>query len=180
VTLPEMMRFVSVLLLLLAAGCAEMIHPRLGMHLGDRVPPMILTDFQGRSVTLSKDIEGKVALLRFWSMDCALCNHGMLLSLDALYQKYKAKGFVPIAIHQGRPVEGDDRLSKFDHITYPLLVDEYGKVAGYFGVVGLPTTFILDEEGVVRERIIGEPGKDAYERLMTTLLYKEGFYDSVY
>jgi peroxiredoxin len=174
------MRFGFALFLSLAAACAEMSHPRLGMHLGDRVPPMTLTDYQGNAVTLAKAIEGKVALVRFWSIDCARCKNEMLLSLDALYQKYKAKGFVPIAIHQGRLVEGDNRFRKFDHVSYPLLVDENGKAAGYFGVVGLPTTFVLDEKGFVREKILGEPGMDACEKLMTTVLYKEGFYDSVY
>jgi peroxiredoxin len=174
------MRFGFALFLSLAVGCAWTSHPRLGLHLGDRVPPLTLTDYQGNSVTLAEDIEGKVALLWFWSIDCALCNNEMLLSLNALYQKYKAKGFVPIAIHQGRWVEGNDRLRKFDQVTYPLLVDEDGKVAGYFGVVELPTTYILDEKGIVREKIVGEPGIDACEKLITTVVYKEGFYDSVY
>ena len=178
--MPKVIRFGFAMLLPLAAACAGMSSPRLGLHIGDRVPPMTLTDYQGNSVTLSKDIEGKVALVRFWSIDCVLCNNEMLLSLEALYQKYKAKGFVPIAVHQGRPVEGDDRLRKFDRASYPMLIDEYGKAAGYFGVVGLPTTFILDEKGIVREKIIGEPGIDACEKLMTTVLYKEGFYDGVY
>ncbi len=47
-------------------------------------------------------------------------------------------------------------------------------------MVGLPTTFILDEKGFVREKILGEPEMDACEKLMTTVLYKEGFYDSIY
>lgn len=178
--MPEVMRLIPILLLPLAVGCVGMSAPRLGLHIGDRVPPVTLTDYQGNSVTLSKDIEGKVALVRFWSIDCVRCNKEMPLSLEALYQKYKAKGFMLIAIHEGRLVEGDDRFRKFDHVSYPLLVDAYGKVAGYFGVVGLPTTFILDEKGIVREKILGEPGIDACEKLMTTVLYKEGFYDSVY
>ena len=179
-TIPEMMRMVAALLLSLTAACAGMSPPHWGFDLGDHVQSMILTDFQGNSVTLSQEIEGKVALVRFWSIPCALCDNDMLVSLDALYQKYKAKGFVAIAIYQGRPAEGNERFRKFDHVTYPLLVDEYGKVARYFGVVKLPTTFILDEGGVLREKISGEPGIEAIERLMTTVLYKEGFYDSGY
>ena len=44
----------------------------------------------------------------------------------------------------------------------------------------LQSTFILDEAGVLREKNIGEPGIEACEWLMTTVLNKEGFYDSVY
>lgn len=179
-TISELKRFVSVLFLSLATACVGMGESRLGVPIGDRLPPLSLTDYHGNSVTLSQAIEGKVALVRFWSADCALCDHEILQSLDALYRKYQAKGFVPLAIHEGRLIEGDDRFRKLAHVTYPLFVDEDGKAAGTFGVVGLPTTFILDETGIVRERMVGEAGIEAYERLMTTVLYKEGFYDSVY
>lgn len=173
-------RCTALVLTLLMAATLSACHRRPGLQTGDTVPAVTLTDFHGKSVTLPKDIEGKVALVRFWAMDCSHCNKKILLSLETLYQKYKDKGFVPVAIHESKPVEVDERFRKFDHLTYPMLVDEYGKVARQFGVIGLPATFVFDEEGILREKIIGEAGIDTFEKLLTTVLYKGGFYDSTY
>ncbi|MGZ8136607.1 MAG: TlpA family protein disulfide reductase [Methylococcaceae bacterium] len=151
---------------------------RQGLQIGDSIPTVKLTDFQGKSVTLPADIKGKVALLRFWSLECGFCDKDIILALEPLYQKYKNQGFVPVAINESRAAAGDERLKKFDRLTYPMLVDEYGRIAKQFGVIGLPTTFIIDEEGIVREKLTGEAGIEEFEKLFTTVLYKGGFYEN--
>jgi peroxiredoxin len=172
-------RYLKVLLLcLLAATALSACNKRTGLQIGDTIPNVTLTDFQGKSVALPQDLKGKVALVRFWSIDCGFCDKGILLSLEPLYQKYKDKGFVPVAINESRIVNTDERLKKFDHLTYPMLVDEYGLVAKKFGVIGLPTTFVIDEEGIVRDKITGEAGIEEYEKFFTTILYKGFFYEN--
>lgn len=155
-------------------GCNK----RAGLQIGDTIPDVTLTDFQGKSVILPKDIKGKVALLRFWSIDCGFCDKAVLLSLESLYQKYKDRGFIPVAINASRLVKTDERIQPFEHLSYPMLVDEYGLAAKRFGVIGLPTTFIIDEEGVIRDKITGEAGIDEFEKLFTTILYKGIFYEN--
>jgi len=155
-------------------GCNK----RAGLQIGDTAPSVTLTDFQGKSVTLPKDIKGKVALVRFWSIDCGFCDKGILLSLEPLYQKYKDQGFVPVAINESRIVKTDERLKKFEHLTYPMLVDEYGLVAKQFGVIGLPTTFVIDEQGFVRDKITGEAGIEEVEKRFATILNKGVFYEN--
>ena len=166
------------LLCLLAATALSACNKRTGLQIGDTIPNVTLTDFQGKSVALPQDLKGKVALVRFWSIDCGFCDKGILLSLEPLYQKYKDKGFVPVAINESRVVKTDERLKKFAHLTYPMLVDEYGLVAKHFGVIGLPTTFVIDEEGIVQDKITGEAGIEEYEKHFTTILYKGVFYEN--
>jgi peroxiredoxin len=163
-------------LLVVTALCG--CNKRGGLQIGDAVPDVTLTDFQGKSVTLPKDIKGKVALVRFWGIDCCFCDKGILLSLEPLYQKYKDRGFVPVAINESRLVKTDERLKKFEHLTYPMLVDEYGLVAKQFGVIGLPTTFVIDEEGIIRDKITGEAGIESFEKRFTTILNKGVFYEN--
>lgn len=172
-------KYLKLLLLgLLIATALSACNKQAGLQIGDTVPDVTLTDFQGKPVTLPKDIKGKVTLVRFWSLDCGFCDKGILLSLEPLYQKYKDKGFVPVAINEGRAVKTDERLKKFDHLTYPMLADEYGLVAKHFGVIGLPTTFVIDEQGIVRDKLTGEAGIEEYEKIFTTILYKGGFYEN--
>jgi cytochrome c biogenesis protein CcmG/thiol:disulfide interchange protein DsbE len=166
--------------LLLVAMALTGCNKRAGLQIGDTIPDVTLTDFQGKSVTLPKDIKGKVALVRFWSIDCGFCDKEILLSLEPLYQKYKDRGFVPVAINESRVVKTDERLKQFNHLTYPMPVDEYGLVAKQFGVIGLPTTFVIDEQGIVRDKFTGESGIEELEKRVTTILYKGVFYESGY
>lgn len=172
-------KYLKLLLLgLLVAMALSACNKRAGLQIGDTAPMVTLTDFQGKTVTLPQDLKGKVVLMHFWSIDCGFCDKGILLSLEPLYQKYKDKGFVPVAINESRFVKTDERFKQFDHLTYPMLVDEYGLVAKHFGVIGLPTTFVIDEEGIVRDKMTGEARIDEYEKHFTTVLYKGVFYEN--
>lgn len=172
-----MKRLLQGLLIVTAlSGCSK----RSGLQVGDPAPMVTLSDFSGKPVTLPEAFKGKVILVRFWSLDCGFCDKDILLALETFYQKYKDRGFIPIAINESRVVKTDERLKKFAHVTYPMLVDEYGLVAKRFGVIGMPTAFIIDEEGIVRDKITGEAGIDVYEKRFTTVLYKGAFYENGY
>ncbi len=149
-----------------------------GLQAGDPAPVVTLSDFNGNAVTLPGAFKGKVVLVRFWALDCEFCDKEKLFALETFYQKYKDRGFIPVAINESRIVKTDERLKKFAHLTYPMLVDEYGLVAKKFGVIGLPTTFVIDEKGILRKKMTGEAGVEEFEKLFTTVLYKGGFYEN--
>lgn len=151
-----------------------------GPKIGEKIPASILTDFHGKPIPLIQDFKGKVVFMRFWSLDCSYCDKTMLVSLENFYQKYKDKGFVPIAINTSRINVNDERVRKLEQFTYPMLLDEYGIVAKKFGVIGLPTSFIFDETGILRGKITGEAGSDRFEQLITTVLHKNSFYEKNY
>lgn len=153
-------------ILLLSTGCNK----RHGLQIDDPVPAVVLQDWHGRPVNLPQDLQGKVLLVRFWSLDCTFCDKDILLGLETFYQKYKARGFVPVAINVSKFDPNDERLKRFNHVSYPMLVDERGLVARQFGVIGLPTSFVINEEGVMKEKITGEAGLDEFEKLFTTVL----------
>ncbi len=164
----------SLLIVVALSGCNK----RGGLQIGDTAPNVTLTDINGNPVTLPKNIKGKVALLRFWSIDCGFCDKQILLSLELLYQKYKDRGFIPVAINESRPDKTDPRLKPFENLTYPMLIDEYGLIAKQFSVIGLPTTFIIDGQGIVRDKITGDAGIEEFEKRFTTILNKGVFYEN--
>jgi cytochrome c biogenesis protein CcmG/thiol:disulfide interchange protein DsbE len=163
---------------LLVSTALSACNKQSGLQIGDPVPIVMLTDFNGKPVILPEAFKGKVVLIRFWSLDCGFCDKEMLLALETFYQKYKDRGFIPVAINESRVDKTDERLLKFAHLTYPMLVDEYGLVAKQFGVIGMPTTFVIDEEGIVRDKITGEAGIESFEKRLTTILYKGVFYEN--
>jgi cytochrome c biogenesis protein CcmG/thiol:disulfide interchange protein DsbE len=173
------LRYLKVLLLCLLAFMAlSACNKRSGLKIGDTIPKVTLTDFQGKPVTLPGDIKGKVALIRFWSLECGFCDKEILLTFETFYQKYKDRGFIPVAINESRVDKTDERLKKFAHLTYPMLVDEYSLVAKQFGVIGLPTSFVVDEFGIIQDKLTGEASAEEFEKFFTTILYKGVFYES--
>lgn len=141
-----------------------------GLQIDDPAPQAELQDVSGKVLRLPQDLRGKVWLVRFWSMDCHFCDKEVLPGLETLYQKYKDRGFVPVAVNVGEYDPKDERFKRLEKLTYPMLIDERGIVARKFGVVGMPTTFVIDAEGILREKRVGEAGLDEFEKLFTTIL----------
>ncbi len=156
----------AVVVVLLMAGCKRQNGPQID----DPAPAVELRDFRGKSVQLPRDLKGKVWLIRFWSLECHFCDKDVLFGLETLYQKYKDRGFEVVTVKVGEDDAKDERLQRLEKLTYPILVDERGIVARQFGVVGMPTTFVIDGDGILREKRVGEAGLDEFEKLFTTIL----------
>jgi peroxiredoxin len=160
------------LLLLITILITACHHQHAGLQIGDEIPHVTLTDMQGKTLTLPNDMKGKVVLLHFWNLDCHFCDKKNLLLLEPLYQKYKTQAFVPIAVNVGSVDKNDERWKEFAALTYPMLIDERGLIAKQFGVIGLPTTFVIDGAGIVQKKLTGEAPIDDYEKLFNSILVR--------
>jgi peroxiredoxin len=120
---------------------------------GSPAPEIALQDLQGRDVKLS-DLRGKVVLVNFWATWCKPCKEEMP-AMQASYDKLRGKGFVVLAVN-----ELEDTARVAEHIrthghTFEVVMDHNNEVANMYGVVGLPASFFIDPQGIVRERISG-------------------------
>ncbi|MBI2155085.1 MAG: TlpA family protein disulfide reductase [Candidatus Rokubacteria bacterium] len=112
-------------------------------------PNVTLPTLQGRPLALS-ELKGKVVLVNFWATWCIPCQWEMPL-MEKLYQAYKAKGFVIVAIsldQEGRAVV--ESFVKERKLTYPVLLDPSLTGARQFGIVGLPATFLIGADGFIK------------------------------
>ena len=103
-----------------------------------------LSDMQGKTWTL-KSLQGKVVLVNFWATWCPPCRKEMP-DLDALYQRFKDKGFVILAISD----EEADKVKAYlaeHNVAYPILLDPGRKVNDVFRIDGIPKSFVFDREG---------------------------------
>ena len=121
--------------------------------IGSPAPEIVLKDLQGRDVKLS-DLRGKVVLVNFWATWCKPCKEEMP-AMQASYDKLRDKGFVVLAVN-----ELEDTARVAEHIrthghTFEVVMDHNNQVANMYGVVGLPASFLIDPQGIVRERIAG-------------------------
>jgi peroxiredoxin len=103
-----------------------------------------LTDITGKKWKFS-DLRGKVVLVNFWATWCPPCRKEMP-DLDALYQRFAAKGFVVLGIsdEEKQKVEPFIREHK---VSFPVLLDPGRKVNDAFVVEGIPKSFVYDRDG---------------------------------
>lgn len=118
---------------------------------GVAAPDFSLPDLSGKTVHLS-DLRGKVVIVDFWATWCPPCRKEMP-DLEALYQRFAAKGLVILAISDEeastvRPFIADRQ------VTYPILLDPGRKVNELFRVEGIPKTFVYDREGQLAAQAI--------------------------
>jgi cytochrome c biogenesis protein CcmG, thiol:disulfide interchange protein DsbE len=102
-------------------------------------------------VTLS-DLRGQIVYVDFWASWCAPCLRS-LPEINTLYEKYKDQGFTVVAITIDDPVE--DALEFLDDLDTPLayhvVLDQTAEVMDAYGVVGMPTSFLIGRDGIIRK-----------------------------
>jgi peroxiredoxin len=127
---------------------AKMIQP------GFKVPSFTLPDINGKEVSLS-DQRGKVVLVNVWATWCPPCRREMP-SMQRLYEKFKGKNFEILAVSidsEGR--EAVEPFMRKMNLTFPALLDPGETIRSLYGITGVPESFIIDQQGILVEKIIG-------------------------
>lgn len=159
-------RFLVAALLLLVAACDAPV-PKL--QNGEPLRPFALHRLDGSTVTLPEDLKGKVVVVRFWADWCAFCKQEMK-DVEQVYQERKERGLVILAINVGQSRDTAAAFTSKLGISYDVLLDPDSAVAKQYGVVGLPTSFLIGRDGLVRGKILGESDKTVFTRMVEELL----------
>jgi len=131
--------------------------------IGKPLPDIKLKTFEGKEVSL-KEFHGKVVLINFWATWCPPCREEFGL-FKKLYEKYKDRGFVILAINTD-PENLAEFLKEYQ-LPFPVLIAN-DEVMEIFPLQGLPTSFLVNREGIVvkeRKGIYRELEKDLEEIL---------------
>ncbi len=132
-------------------------------------PVWQLRDVDGK-VVRSEQFKGKVVVIDFWATWCPPCR-AEIPGYVALQKKYGAAGLVIIGISLDQ--QGPGVVKKFiqDHqVTYPVVMGDEAVQAAFGGMDAIPTTFIIDRAGNLRDRKVGRESVDAYEQTLRRYL----------
>jgi peroxiredoxin len=131
-------------------------------QIGKPAPEFALNDMNGKKVTLS-EYKGKVIILNFWATFCGPCKAEMP-SLNNLFLALKKDGLIVLAISTDDSEKPVQSFIRAKAIAFPVLIDKDSQVfSDMYRILSLPTTFIIDRDGIIREKILGNRQWDAPE-----------------
>jgi len=120
---------------------------------GSQAPDFNLPGLGGQSISLS-DFRGKPVLINFWATWCPPCRDEMPY-LQEVYEEWSDKGLVVLTIDIGDPPAQVEEFMASLHLSLPVLLDMQGNVAQKYNVQFYPTTFFIDKEGIIQDKVIG-------------------------
>lgn len=150
---PRVPFFISLVAILLIAGSAT------ALNTGARAPEIGLRDLNGNNVTIAS-LRGNVVLVDFWASWCEPCAEEFPV-LERLYNRYRGQGFTVIAVSQDRTADNMRGFLRQHTASFPVVLDANHAVAGRYRPPRMPSSYIIDRQGVVRHVHEGFRSSDA-------------------
>jgi peroxiredoxin len=133
-------------------------------------PSVTFTGLDGQKFT-SESLKGRVVMVNFWATSCVTCIKEMP-QMTETYNKYKDQGleFVAVAMSYDPP-NSVLNYPQTRKLPFKVALDTQGELAKSFGDVKLtPTTYVIDKEGKIIKRYVGEPEFPQLHKLLEKAL----------
>jgi len=140
---------------------------------GFLAPDFTLDTLDGKKVTLS-ELRGEIVLINLWATWCPPCRAEMP-ALENAYEQYKDSGVVILGLNVTNQDSEKDIPLFVDEfgLTFPILLDRDGSVSALYQLRGLPTTYFVNREGIIRTVVVGGPMNETFIRSKIEALLQE-------
>jgi cytochrome c biogenesis protein CcmG, thiol:disulfide interchange protein DsbE len=153
--------FTLALAVIVSSACSgrddssEKITPADKVEVGSPAPAYSATSMTGDSVSLA-GMRGKVVLLNVWATWCGPCRQE-IPELRAIQAAYKGRGLelIGVTVDTEGMDEAIDAFTTEFHMQYPIWRDPDERISARFRVLGLPATFLIDRQGILRWKHMG-------------------------
>lgn len=140
-----------------------------GVSIGNLAPDFQLQTLNGQTVSL-KALRGKPVLINFWATWCPPCKAEMPY-LQQINDTWSAKGLVLLAVDIGEKPATVEKFMTELNLSMTIPMDTDGKVAKAYLIGAIPTTFLIDKDGVIRQKVIGAfPSVEAIEKELSKIM----------
>ena len=137
--------------------------------IGEAAPDFALADLDGNLVRLS-DLRGKTIILNAWATWCTPCRREFP-ELVELYETNKERGLVVIGLNLKEATANVRKFAEDFSAEYPIVIDKDSSVIGRYRLFGLPSTWFIDADGILRAQHIGL----LTEEILAAKLAESGF-----
>lgn len=142
-----------------------------GLAKGEMSPDFELTTLEGEPVKLS-DYQGKKVVLNFWATWCPPCRAEMP-HMQNYFEEHGAGDNVEIlAVNLTTEDRGLDKIKSFVkeyELTFPIPMDEEGDIGALYQAVTIPTSYMIDTEGKVQNKIVGPMNEEMMEKMIANM-----------
>ena len=121
-------------------------------------------------VSLSS-FNGKNVFINFWASWCPPCRAEMP-HIQEFYEVHKNEDMVILSVnltYLDKDVKTVRQFVQKNRLTFPVVYDELGKVDAVYQADTIPTSYVVDKEGIIRHRIVGPVSKERLEKIFSTL-----------
>lgn len=139
-----------------------------GITEGSRAPGFRLEALDGSQISL-EEYRGQVVLINFWATWCDPCR-AEFPDLQAVYEARQDDGFAVLGVNSHETRGAIAPFVAAMGASYPILIDDGGRVAKAYRPVGLPMSVLLDQEGIIQVRHLGLLTEDQLQEYLADLL----------
>ena len=130
------------------------------VKISELAPDFTLKTLDGPNLRL-EEYRGQVVLINFWASWCGPCRQEMPI-LDRLHKRYEDAGFAVLGINVEGEISPAQKIVDKTKVTFPVLIDEGQLVSELYQLEAMPSTVVIDRDGVVRYVHRGyKPGDEA-------------------
>jgi len=139
-------------------------------EIGSHLPDFRARDLQGNEIS-SANLRGKVVLIDIWATWCQPCKKEMP-GYQKLLDQYGPRGFAVVGLKSDIMTDSEDPVKFAEEVGvhYPLAIASTDLVQKFGGIEGLPTTFLYDRQGILRDKVVGFEYTSHFEEKLKPLL----------
>ncbi len=131
---------------------------------GQEAPSFSVPDLNGSSSALDA-YRGRVVVMNLWASWCPPCRAEMP-DLQRLYAAYKTRDVIVLGVDQGESAQRVNAFAQSLGIHYPILLDQQQQYGRVYAALGLPTTIVVNPQGVV---VRGFDGPLSYAQMVAAV-----------
>ncbi len=131
-------------------------------------PSWTLRNLEGKEVSFA-DFKGKVVVVDFWATWCPPCRAEIPGYVDMVRKYGDQLVIVGVSLDKAAPKVVQDFAKKFQ-INYPIVMGDNAIQTAFGGIEAIPTTFLIDQEGRIRDKKVGAEESESYEKKIAALL----------
>lgn len=137
------------------------------LSVGEQAPDFILADMNGNQQRLS-DYKGQGVFLNFWGTWCKPCEKEMPY-MNNQYKIYEDQGVEILAVNVGEPDFAIEKFIQKHELNFPVLKDKDKEVMGLYSIKPLPTTMLINPDGIITKIESGELSEWQIKEMMESI-----------